>query len=176
MRKRAPAATTRYGGEARYILITQCLQNDFFLNHGCRLGLPEKVVRELLVGKADGRLPSQNGRTRLSEKTLEHGPLGVFLDATIGRRLRRLGDSNGDLHVVNIRDWHIPNEYYDVERRAYGPHCEKGTWGAGYIEGLERYLDPHGSSVREEAREFHEGSVHVYHVHSDSVFDFRPRQ
>lgn len=177
MRERAPAATTRHGDdEARYILITQCLQNDLFLNHGCRLALPEKVVGDMLVGKGHGRLPVENGRTKLSEKTLANGPLGVFLDATIGRRRRGLGDSNGDLHVVNIRDWHIPNEYYDVERRSYGPHCEKGTWGAAYIDGLERYLDPHGSSVSEEARDFHEGNVHIHHVHSDSIFDFRPRQ
>ena len=29
----------------RYILVTQCLQNDFFLNPSCRLGLPKFVAR-----------------------------------------------------------------------------------------------------------------------------------
>ncbi|MBA3400400.1 MAG: hypothetical protein H0U05_00275 [Actinobacteria bacterium] len=37
--------------DARYILITQCLQNDLFLNPECRLALPEQVVRNMLMRK-----------------------------------------------------------------------------------------------------------------------------
>jgi hypothetical protein len=78
--------------------------------------------------------------------------------------------------VINIRDWHEPDETYDAERRSFGPHCERGTWGAGYIDGPERYLDPGKSALNEEARYFEEGSVRIYHVHSDSLFDFKPRR
>ena len=79
------------------------------------------------------------------------------------------------LDVINIRDWHVPGDAYDAERRSYGSHCERGTWGAAYIEGLQHYLDPGGAPVNEEARYFEEGSVRIHHVHTDSIFDFRPR-
>ena len=62
------------------------------------------------------------------------------------------------------------------ERRRYGAHCEAGTWGAGYVDGLEGWLDPAGSPPSEEARYFEQGSVRVHHVHADSLFDFRPRR
>ena len=65
------------------------------------------------------------------------GPLGLFLEATIGRRRREDGEAT--LDVINIRDWHINDDIYDGERKSYGSHCERGTWGAAYIEGLERY-------------------------------------
>ena len=48
------------------------------------------------------------------------------------------------LHVINIRDFHVPGPRYDVERRAYGGHRESGTWGVRYLDGLDRYLDPTG--------------------------------
>jgi len=35
----------------------------------------------------------------------------------------------------------VPDENYDFERRLYGTHCEAGSWGAGYIDGLEKWLD-----------------------------------
>ena len=53
-------------------------------------------------------------------------------------------DGRGVLHVINIRDWHVPDDNYDFERRRYGAHCEAGTWGAGYVDGLEGWLDPAG--------------------------------
>ena len=146
---------------ARFILLTQCLQNDFFFNPECRLALPERVARLLLLPKSAD--PTRNGHG----KAPTDGPLGVFLEAAIGRRFG--GDKKGGdlLHVVNIRDWHTPGDAYDSERRSFGCHCEKGTWGAAYLSGLEQYLDPHGSGLDEEARYFESGNVRIYHVHSD---------
>ncbi len=111
----------------------------------------------------------------LSAKAVAAGPLGLFLEQTIGRR-RRGEDGRGVLHVINIRDWHIPDDNYDSERRRYGAHCEAGTWGAGYVDGLEGWLDPAGPLPSEEAQYFEQGSVRIHHVHADSIFDFRPRR
>jgi hypothetical protein len=168
------------GGDAsrertRYVLLTQCLQNDFFLNRECRLFLPDYTVRTMLLGKRrfDKDLGTAS-RRRLSSAELAGGPLGLFLEATIGRRRREL-DGGGVLDVVNIRDWHEMDDAYDIERRLYGSHCESGSWGAAFVEGFESYLDPRGAPVSEEARFFEEGSVRIHQVHADSPFDFRPR-
>jgi hypothetical protein len=160
---------------SRYVLITQCLQNDFLLNPECRLSLPESVVRAVLLGRRRFELKTGEGVRRLPAKAVAAGPLGLFLEQTIGRR-RRGKDGRGVLHVINIRDWHVPDDNYDAERRRYGTHCEAGSWGAGYIDGLEGWLDPANSPLSEEARYFEQGSVRVHHVHADSIFDFRPRR
>src|SRR5919202_446827 len=152
----------------RHILITQCLQNDLFGKTGCKIGLPETVADEMLLGMK-----------RHEERRLRNGyatgPLGLFLAATIGERAKAT-DGVGTLHVVNIRDWHKPGPSYDDERRISGRHCEAGTPGAAYLTGLERYLDPAGSAVGEPAQYFAAGSVRVYHIHSDTLFDFRPEE
>jgi nicotinamidase-related amidase len=160
-------------GHTRYILLTECLQNDFLLNRECRLYLGDAAALGMLAGRGANLPPPGGGRLKVSRESLERGPLGVFLEAVIDRRRRSVGD--GTLHVINIRDWHEPGTAYDRERRAYGNHCERGTWGAGYVEGLERYLDPAGHATGREAVSFVEGSVRVCHIHADSVFDFRPR-
>jgi hypothetical protein len=159
----------------RYVLLTQCLQNDFFLNRECRLFLPDSAARTMLLGKRgfDRELGTAS-RRRISADDLAAGPLGLFLEATIGRR-RRSEDGNWTLDVINIRDWHETDDNYDVERRLYGAHCQRGSWGAAYIDGLDRHLDPAGASASEEARFFEEGGVRIHHVHADSLFDFRPR-
>jgi hypothetical protein len=159
--------------EPLYLVITECLQNDFFLNPSCRLSLPEPVVREMLLGKTQARVPAADGAA-ISREQIARGPLGLFLEATVGRR-RKKADGRGTLHVINIRDWHLPGPSYDDERRLYGRHCEHGTWGARYIEGLEQYLDPGNSSDDPDAAPFHDGSVWVHDVLTDSVADFRPR-
>ena len=166
------AASTGEQAGPRYVLITQCLQNDFFLNPECPLALPEPAAAKVLIGGSADELP----RGRHLEGAIERGPLGRFLEATVGQRKRKLPDCEGTLTVINLRDWHLPGPSYDDERRLYGRHCERGTWGAGYIDGLEQYLDPLGSPDREEAHEFSTGSLRIHHVHSDSLFDFRPRQ
>src|SRR6266545_1596623 len=169
------AAVDSSGVRTRYVLLTQCLQNDFFLNRECRLFLPDHAVRTMLLGKRSfDRDLGTASRRRVSSAELAGGPLGLLLDATIGRR--RLGqDGAGVLDVINIRDWHESDDAYDVERRLYGSHCERGTWGAAYIEGLEHYLDPGGAPHDERAGYFEDGSVRIHQVHADSLFDFRPR-
>jgi len=168
-----PAATTTEKA-TRYILITECLQNDLFLNPECRLFLQDEAVRKLLVAKKDhdafqvGEAPR-----RVSDELLERGPLGLFLQATIGERFA--GRQPGLLHVINIRDWHVPDASYDAERRTFGRHCLAGTWGARYVDGLEAYLDPAPPRPDGKASFCERGTARIYHIHADSVFDFRPR-
>lgn len=159
---------------ARYILVTQCLQNDFFLNSSCRLGLPKFVARDMLVGKQHMERPQAGSEADgLPARALARGPLGRLLANTVGARMRGT-EPRGTLHVINIRDWHRPGPSYDEERRVYGCHCEEGTWGARYIDGLRHYLAPGSSGSDEEPPYFAAGSVRIYHIHSDTLFDFKP--
>ncbi len=170
-------AASKGADPTRYVLLTQCLQNDFFLNRECRLYLGDHSALAILGGR-NAPLPRPGGgRLSVSSDVVEHGPLGVCLQAMIGRRCDpgQRAESRGTLHVINIRDWHEPGAAYDLERRFYGSHCERGTWGANYVQGLEPLLDPAGGPFGDEARSFVEGSVRVCHVHADSMFDFRPR-
>ena len=167
-------ARVQHRGGPRYILVTQCLQNDFFRNQGCRLALPKFIVRDLLLGKQHIEKSAERAKDDgLSPRALARGPLGRLLEKTIGRRMRGR-ERDGTLYVVNIRDWHCPGPSYDEERRVYGCHCEAGRWGAAYIDGLGHYLDPQGAAREEKARYFAGGSVRIYHIHSDSLFDFKP--
>jgi hypothetical protein len=160
--------------ETRYILITECLQNDLFLNPECRLFLQDEGVRKLLVAKSDhDAFEVDSAPRRVTTELLERGPLGLFLKAAIGERLA--GRQPGLLHVINIRDWHTPDDSYDAERRTFGRHCLAGTWGARYIEGLEKYLDPAPARSDGKANYYERGTARIYHIHADSVFDFRPR-
>jgi hypothetical protein len=161
---------------SRRILITQCLQNDLFLNPDCRLYLSDNAVKQLLVAKAshgEEVFEKKDGHRRVKPRLLREGPLGLFLEATIGERLA--GAQRSMLHVINIRDWHEHNESYDEERRMHGRHCEARTWGAEYIDGFDEYLAPAGYLRDGRAAFCDRGAVRVYHVHSDSIFDFRPR-
>ena len=121
----------------RYVLITECLQNDFVLNGQCRLALPESIARLVLLGRETpglkatrvkaSRRKEVDGVRPLPPEAIAGGPLALFLDDTIGSRMR--GEkSRGVLHVINIRDWHVPDQNYDFERRSYGTHCEASTW------------------------------------------------
>src|SRR6476659_3155718 len=96
----------------RYVLITECLQNDFVLNGQCRLALPESIARSVLLGRKtpQAKLPrpkATDGIRRLSPEAIAEGPLALFLDDTVGTRMRE-ENSRGVLHVINIRDWHVP--------------------------------------------------------------------
>jgi hypothetical protein len=159
--------------DIRYILLTECLQNDFFLNRECRLYLGDQAALSVLVGR-DAKIPARGGgRLPVSRNAIGKGPLGVFLKAIFDQR--RGAEGRGTLHVINIRDWHAPGAAYDLERRVYGTHCERGTWGADYIDGLKGYLDPAAGTSSADTRSFVEGDLRVCHIHADSVFDFRPR-
>jgi len=166
----------------RYILITQCLQNDFFFNTQCKLCLPREAVRKMLIGRkgknGDSTTEKSNQATQrleLKKQDITRGPLGLFLKGVTSNR------KSGVLHMVNIRDWHMPSESYDEERAKYGAHCEERTWGADYIDGLRKYLDPirkgtgQSTVAEKRSRFFKKDNIHVYHVYSDSIFDFRPR-
>ena len=106
-----------------YILITQCLQNDFFINKECRLCLPDDEVERMLGKKDDSKKP-----------------LEFFLKNLIGGKDDNI-KRNVSLHVINIRDCHYPGPSYDQERQEYGRHCESDTKGFEYIKGLEVYLN-----------------------------------
>jgi hypothetical protein len=156
----------------RFVLITQCIQNDLFLNRDCRLRLPDTIVPLMLLGNGDFDLSADgNGPDEKRAAAIEQGPFGIFLQAAVGRRFEN--DRLPVLHVINVRDWHVPGHGYDLERRAYGSHCEAGTWGVRYVEGLERFLDPVRSADDGDYAEV--GAARIYHVRSDSVFDFKPR-
>lgn len=158
---------------ARFVLITECLQNDFFLNAVSPVALPEATRRMILLGRRDFDLFFEQGpHLHIAPDHLERGPLGVFLQATIGRR-RNSQDGAAALDVINIRQWRTHDQPYDEEGRP-GVYCEAGTWGAGFIDGLAGYLDPAGSGDGP-AKYFEDGSVRIHHVHSDSPFAFRPR-
>lgn len=169
------------GGEI-YILITQCLQNDLLLNLNCRLSLPADAAQKLLIHPMSEKTFSERkskSRREIDAQTLSRGPVGQLLQATVGKRLQ--GAGQGTLHLVNIRDWHTPGETYDRERRVYGSHCQAGTWGAEYVDGLTNLLDPDGTrrkigDTRSEDPDFNpkgtkRGTVVVHHVHSDTLFD-----
>jgi hypothetical protein len=165
-------AADRSQDEARFVLITQCIQNDFFLNGDCRLRLPDTIVPQMLLGNNEFDLHAAgNGSDMPRADAIANGPFGVFLRAAVGRRVENEGLPI--LHVINVRDWHTPGEGYDVERRLYGSHCEAGTWGVGYVDGLDRFLDPSGGA--EDADYAEVGAARFYHLRSDSVFDFKPR-
>jgi len=138
-----------------YILITQCLQNGFFLADGSRLCLPEDIVRRMLIGNqpgSDDQLAANTSqqqtpifqrnplnRRELPADKLKNGPLYQFMQAvTHGSNT----DAQRDIHILNIRDWHDASRHYDEERRLYGVHCEAGTWEAEPLEGYEAYLAP----------------------------------
>jgi hypothetical protein len=167
-----PTAVDHRQAEPRFVLITQCLQNDFFLNTDCRLRLPDAIVPQMLLGNGDFDLHAGgNAPDDKRAAAIENGPFGIFLRAAVGRRFE--DDSLPTLHVINVRDWHVPGHGYDLERRAYGSHCEAATWGVRYVEGLERFLDPTGCA--DDCDYAEAGAARIYHVRSDSVFDFKPR-
>ncbi|WP_030824389.1 hypothetical protein [Streptomyces hygroscopicus] len=156
---------------AQYVLITQCLQNDFFLNLDCQLSLPDSAVSKLLLDSESGAALRTEGHRRvLTEAELRRSPLARFLDATVGSRVRGHGD--GVLHLINVRDWHVPGEAYDLERRQYGAHCEADTWGAAYLDGLTDLLAPDRCAPRG-GEERWGGKLRVHHVQSNTLFDFQ---
>jgi nicotinamidase-related amidase len=170
---------TTGGAGPTYVLITQCLQNDFLLNLNCRLRLPADAAAKLLLrNDSEHTFEDRGSRRDIDDEALVDGPLGHLLRLTVGERLR--GGGRGTLHLVNVRDWHLPSETYDEERRRYGAHCEAGTWGADYPSALMHVLDPAGTRWQNEddgdyaAAGLRLGSVVIHHVHSNTLFDMAP--
>jgi nicotinamidase-related amidase len=179
-----------------YILITQCLQNGFFLADGNRLCLPHDIVLRMLVGDLYGKnkdidrttigKPDKLNRRAIDEKLLKAGPLYQFFESLTGSSKRK-----HPLHIIPIRDWHAPSEQYDEERTLYGVHCEADTWEAAPIDGFGKFLLPWGtdSTQIQQARSLkgyrckrendklvsaeQDGDIFFYDVRSDSVFDFK---
>jgi hypothetical protein len=165
-----------------YILITQCLQNNFFLAHENRLCLPDYIAMRTLVSGEQvlettdmyQLQPPYPNRRQVHPELLKNGPLYRFLESTIDDPNRL-----NQLHVIHIKDWHKPSRNYDAERRSYGAHCEAGTWEADPIDGFDKYLQPWKGlpGARKQARSaegFQDDRTTYYEVLSDSLFDFRP--
>jgi hypothetical protein len=170
-----------------FILITQCLQNGFFLANDSRLCLPAESVRRMLVGNRPElktghdylkafEEPSDGHRRVIDEKILPGGPMYKFFEL-----LTEGIPSNRELHIITIRDWHAPSRRYDDERQRYGIHCEADTWDAEPIEGMKDFLAPWSGDARatELARSLQGYShpnnpkLHYYDIRSDTVFDFK---
>lgn len=159
-----PDTSNQHHEEPIYILLTECLQNNFILSRENPLAIPETEALKMLLplddknsygdylrddpeAKSYKRVLSKEG-----EEALLRGPLYQFLAATIGEDAglhtqrseagRRSKGRKTHLHVVNIKDWHVPSDTYDAERRRYGAHCEADTWEAQMIDGFEAFLEP----------------------------------
>ncbi len=181
-----PTASSAKTAKSVYILITQCLQNAFFLDAGLRLCLPEDEALRMLVGSPSDDQPDrvklepdpQTNRRKIPDDLLQAGPLASLFDT-----LAKVDEARQEpLHVIHIRDWHQPSASYDEERRLYGSHCEAHSWSAEPIEGLHKSLAPwaeKGARPNAEvqatsAQGYRVGNTIHYSVASDSVYDFKP--
>jgi len=106
----------------RYLLFSECLQNDFVapLNAGALL------PNDLHIGRAESRrlLGDPEGAWA------EEGPLARFLHAF------RTG-AGRDHASVHIRDWHDPEDAATrTHLEHFGSHCVRGTKGAEFVAPL----------------------------------------
>jgi nicotinamidase-related amidase len=117
----------------RYLLFSECLQNDFVAPMPAGAPLPN----ELHIGRAESRrlLGDPDGAWA------EEGPLARFLAAF----RRGAGPSHSSVH---IRDWHDPD---DAATRAhlehFGRHCLRGTPGAAFVAPLAPVVEAGGIVV-----------------------------
>ena len=161
-----------------YILITQCLQNGFFLADENRLCLPSESVKKMLIGEQDVEMVIGLKNRRRFGSQIKAGPLYRFLDSAITPYCDGTV-KNHKLHVIHIKDWHVPSQEYDLERNLYGAHCEAFSWDSEPIDGFDKFLKPWAknkeSSAKAKGKEgYQDGNATFYEVLSDSVFDFRP--
>ena len=161
----------------KYILITQCLQNDFFYNEDCKLCLPHTEVSKMLVGnQGDSAHKPKKGATRvIGDQAAKKGPLGLFLNEVVGSRLKPSSQDIPDLHVINIRDYHLPGKHYDDERVKYGRHCEAGTDGVLFLNNYAQWLSPSGKEPEQGTAAqagYTAGKAHYDFINSNSLFDF----
>jgi hypothetical protein len=170
--------------EPVYILITECLQNNFFVSTQNRLRIPEEVALRMLFSgssdeakahlkKDDDKQRAEHNKLVITNKAkLKAGPLYEFFNSTVGSKGRA-----HQLHVLHVKDWHVPSENYDFERDRYGSHCEAGTWEAKPIDGFEEFLEPWATPADEAQAQsvtgFTQGNNTFYDIRSNSLFDFR---
>lgn len=99
---------------AAAILITQCLQNDFVKP----LGRFEPVPNVLHIGFEEAR--------RLMGDDPQEGPVAVMMRWAYQQPA-------GLLRILHIRDWHDPDDSFQIEHfRQFGPHCLGGSGGAEF--------------------------------------------
>jgi nicotinamidase-related amidase len=103
----------------RYLLFSECLQNDFVapINAG------EPLPNELHIGRAESRrlLGDPEGAWT------EEGPLARFLSLF-------LAGAGPDHASVHIRDWHDPEDAATrIHLEHFGRHCVRGTRGAEFV-------------------------------------------
>lgn len=145
----------------RYILITQCLQNDFLKNKDCRLCIDNEESRRLLYGENSDETSK-----------VENGPLYCFLKNTVGEIKNR-----GNLYVIHIRDHHeSKNDNYQHEMMKYGRHCEIGTEGWEFLNDEFKPFfkldnsDKNGDEFEASPKD------RIFEVKSTSIYDFKPEK
>lgn len=120
----------------RYLLFSECLQNDFVAPMNTGAPLPN----ELHIGRAESRrlLGDPEGAW-----TAE-GPLARFLGAF-------LTGAGRDHASVHIRDWHDPEDPATrTHLEQFGSHCVRGTRGAEFVVPLAPVLNAGGLVVDSE--------------------------
>jgi nicotinamidase-related amidase len=120
----------------RYVLFSECLQNDFVAPMSAGAPLPN----ELHIGRAESRRLLGDPERAWAEE----GPLARFLSAF------RTGA--GRDHVsVHIRDWHDPEDPATrTHLEHFGSHCVRGTTGAEFVAPLVPVVDAGGLVVDSE--------------------------
>ncbi len=110
----------------RYLLLSECLQNDFVGPLPAGAALPNA----LHIGRAESRRLLGNPE----EDWASTGPLARFL-------LRWAAGAGDGRHAVHVRDWHDP---HDPATRPhlehFGEHCLRGSEGARFVAPLERLV------------------------------------
>lgn len=120
----------------RYLLFSECLQNDFVAPMNAGAPLPN----ELHIGRAESRrlLGDPEG------PWTEEGPLARFLSAF-------LTGAGRDHASVHIRDWHDPEDPATrTHLEHFGSHCVRGTRGAEFVVPFASILNAGGLVVDSE--------------------------
>jgi nicotinamidase-related amidase len=117
----------------RYLLFSECLQNDFVAPIAPGAPLPN----ELHIGRGESRrlLGDPEGRWAVE------GPLARFLRAFQAGVER-------DHAGIHVRDWHDPDDPLTrAHLEHFGTHCVRGTAGARFVEPLVPVVEAGGIVV-----------------------------
>jgi len=119
-----------------YLLISECLQNDFVAPISAGAPLPN----ELHIGRTESRRLLGDPE----EAWIEEGPLARFLRAF-------LTGAGRDHASVHIRDWHDPEDPATrTHFEQFGSHCVRGTRGAEFVVPFAPILSAGGRVVDSE--------------------------